>query len=117
MRRVHQLQEEEPEAKPEWVNVIKVGQKESESKREVKCAMLIDDEAVHFQIDTGSSVNLLPKKYATEIKPTNKVLRTWDQGDFKPEGSCRRVVKNPRLYSEDSTQSSSWYTVATSLHC
>ena len=90
-RRVHHLQEEE---EPEWVNVVK--SEKMDEKKEVKCLLVVDGEEVHFQIDTGSSVNLLPKRYATSIQPTNKILRTWDQGDFKPEGVCRRVVKNPR---------------------
>ena len=94
-QRVHHVQDDE---EPEWINVLAV----SEQKKEVKCAMLLDEEEVHFQIDTGSSVNLLPKRYATELTPTNKMIRTWTQGDFKPEGTCRRTVRNPRngrLYS------------------
>ena len=89
-RRVHQMQDSEPE----WVYVMKGGK--LDKKKDVKCLLMVDGEEVHFQIDTGSSVNLLPKKYATVIQPTSKILRTWDQGDFKPEGVCRRVVENPR---------------------
>ena len=56
----------------EWVNVVKTPQ-----SKEVRCRMLVGGEVVVFQVDTGSSVNLIPARYADGIlKPTNRVPLT-----------------------------------------
>ena len=61
--------------------------------------MNVNNQDVKFQIDTGSSVNIIPERYINEnneIKPSDIKLRTWTNNDYKPIGECRIVVINPK---------------------
>ena len=50
----------------ERINSIKSKEK---NDKEVKCRMHIGGNVVDFQIDTGASCNLLPKKLAKDVRP------------------------------------------------
>ena len=43
--------------------------------------MLINGRPVRFHVDYGATVNVLPAEYVDEdkIKPTNRVLQTWNK--------------------------------------
>jgi hypothetical protein len=60
--------------------------------------MTINKMPVNFQIDTGSSVNILPHKYVTDnnISDTDVILKTWNKNNYKPIGECRVSLKNPK---------------------
>ena len=97
-KRVHQLdnnneqQSSDEESSVEWINALN-GKK---NHNNVKCVMNIKNESVVFQIDTGSSVNILPQKYATKIRNTDTVLKTWNKNNYDPLGECRVILQNPR---------------------
>ena len=66
--------------------------------RDVKCQMEVNGNVVKFQIDTGSSVNLLPDRYvdASTVSPYKGKLTTWDGTQINAIGTCRATVRNPR---------------------
>lgn len=102
---VRQVAEHDPSAQgsssgEEWIYALDcvhppVNSVKTNSK-DVKCCMLIDNEEVTFQIDTGSSVNTLPLKHASDVQNTTKVLTTWNNSVQTPLGVCRRSIKNPK---------------------
>ena len=61
--------------KSEWINKMTSGNVWSASKQ-VKCLMKIGEQPVNFQIDTGSSVNILPVKFVRNFKETETMLKT-----------------------------------------
>ena len=81
------------DAVDEWINSIKSKEK---NDKEVKCRMHIGGNVVDFQIDTGASCNLLPKKLAKDVRPYVGTLRMWNNTVSEPVGVCRRVIKNPK---------------------
>ena len=53
---------------------------------------------VSFQIDTGSSVNILPIKFMQkdqEVSKTPIILKSWTGNRITPVGSARIVIENP----------------------
>jgi len=72
--------------------------KATAARKEIKAKMSIGTRNVDFQIDSGASVNVLPKELIpkdTKIIPTNKILTTWDGTKVKPEGSAKVGLKKP----------------------
>jgi len=67
-------------------------------KKDFKCRTLIGDnrEEVHFQIDTGSSVNILPIDYAVDVLPYEATLSMLNMNAHKLAGMCRLTVRNPK---------------------
>ena len=57
---------------------------------------------VKFQIDCGSTVNLIPDSVIkdTEIKPTVKSLIVWNKLEIKPIGTCKLKLENPKTAAE-----------------
>ena len=80
----------------EWINSI--GSKD----RQVKCAMKVKNKTVNFQIDTGSSVNILPVQFVNseDIRNTETTLKTWNNNKYEPIGECRIVIQNPKNLSK-----------------
>lgn len=63
----------------------------------VHAKMLVGDNLVTFQIDSGATANLIPLKYVNvEIQNTEKSLQMWNKNDLKPIGSCVLRLKNPK---------------------
>ncbi|CAM1297642.1 Uncharacterised protein r2_g700 [Pycnogonum litorale] len=62
----------------------------------IKCELLVRSKATIFQIDTGSSANMIPRRLATNIIPTDTVLRMWNGTALKPAGLCTTTVLNKR---------------------
>lgn len=83
---IHQLNSDEEE----WVNKI------GDLSKDIKCVMIINGKEVNFQLDTGATVNILPKQYATGIEPCKKVLKMWNGSTFEPIGLHREHVINPK---------------------
>ena len=54
--------------------------------------MIIDNKPAIFHIDTGSSVNTLPKYLAKSFTTTNTTLRTWNNTNYKPYGEKRIII-------------------------
>ncbi|XP_062576513.1 uncharacterized protein K02A2.6-like [Saccostrea cucullata] len=72
-------------------------------KKKITAQMLINDQTVHFQLDCGSSVNILPdtlyKKLCNDhenLTETNMTLVMYNKSETKPLGKRRLTVRNPR---------------------
>ena len=100
-RRVHQLQEQNTETQEyessgdEWVDSVAAS-----PRKDVKCRMVMKDGTeVVFQVDTGSSVNVLPARYHPEklqLQPVIKTLFSWNNGKITALGTYRHSMRNPK---------------------
>lgn len=81
----------------EWINKLSDNESNINSKM-IKCVMQVNKQLVKFQIDTGSSVNILPKAYigVNPLMQTDIILKTWNNDNYKPLGECRVKVINPK---------------------
>ena len=64
----------------------------------ILCNMIIHEERVRFQIDSGSTVNLLPKKFLTsqdEIREEVVKLEMWNKSTLQAVGRCKVKTRNP----------------------
>ena len=61
------------------------------------CHMLIRKQYVGMQIDCGSTVNILPKKYVEDkdIRPESVTLKMWNNMKTEALGKCRAKSVNP----------------------
>ena len=75
------------------MNTVKSRKKQ---RKDAKYLMLLEQQEIIFQIDTGATINTLPAKFANEIKPYKGVLTMWNKSQMKPLGICRKNVKNPK---------------------
>ena len=73
----------------DWVNTIN-------EKKLIKASLLIKDRTIHFLVDSGASVNVLPKRYCTEIIPSSKPLLTYGGGRIHSIGTSIEQVYNPK---------------------
>ena len=77
---VHNLAEKKADNErkhEEWLNNIETREK----TREDKCRMFVNGRPVMFQIDTGSTVNLLPRKFADDIRLYNGKIIMWNRNE------------------------------------
>ena len=60
--------------------------------------MLVNNVMITFQIDNGSTVNILARKYLSckNVIRTDIILKTWDEKNYEPIGQCRNILKNPK---------------------
>lgn len=100
--KVHRVKEsssssESEESSDDWVcNVKSSGKEERHTDRELKCKMLVSNEEVIFQIDTGATCNVLPLKYAKDLEEYHGTLKMWNDTAVQPAGKCRRRIVNPK---------------------
>ena len=61
---------------------------------------------VEFQIDTGASVNVLPRSLVPDInlEPTTTILKTWDSTEVSPDGKTRIIIRNPKTKKKYSVE-------------
>jgi hypothetical protein len=85
---------EEEGSDTEFCKMVEVPKK---TRRMIKCRMVVGKEEVIFQVDTGATINLLPARYCPRKvdEYTGKMLM-WDKSEFKPLGSARLKVINPK---------------------
>ena len=82
----------------DWVYQIK-------DKKSVSCTMEVNKKSVKFQIDSGASVNMIPRRLVkTEIKPYRGVLSMWNNTIVKPEGLTIETVRNPKNQRNNSVE-------------
>ena len=63
----------------------------------IKHRMSGEGKDVHFLIDTGASVNVLPSKYATQqLEPYEGKLLMWNNSETQPKRQCRLKLINPK---------------------
>ena len=80
----------------EWIG--QVSDCTGTSDRQVKCRLLVgpDKAPVTFQVDTGATCNILPKKFvSTAYTPASTSLTMWNNTSVQPLGLCRTSVRNP----------------------
>ena len=60
--------------------------------------MMLDGKSMKFQIDSGATVNVLPRKYVTEstIQPHNLTLKMYNQSTLKAVGKTKVILRNPQ---------------------
>ncbi|MES9973742.1 MAG: retroviral-like aspartic protease family protein, partial [Candidatus Thiodiazotropha sp.] len=60
--------------------------------------MQVNGHDVKFQLDSGASINIMPKRFATnmQIKATQGVLKMWNGTRTKPLGTATAIVSNPQ---------------------
>ena len=60
--------------------------------------LLLEKQAVRFQVDTGAETNLIPQEYVKHIQitPTSKLLLMWNRSSVNPIGTCIAKVVNPK---------------------
>lgn len=68
----------------------------SSGNKEIKCKLQVNGKKIPFLIDTGSSVNLLPKRFASNIRPTGKRLKMWNGTTVTPVGESMETTFNPK---------------------
>ena len=92
-KKVNLIEEDNSKYEEEWINAVTY-----KISKQVKCIMVINKKNVTFQVDTGSSVIIIPKEYvySEKLNITNTVLKTWNNDNYKPLGECRLSVKNPK---------------------
>ena len=68
------------------------------SSKDVHAKMLIHGNPVVFQVDSGASINILPKKYLQNesIEMTTKKLQMWNGSMMKPVGTTYVKMKNAK---------------------
>ena len=107
VKRVYYVAQEtstdESSEEEEWVNATKSTTGDS---REIRCLMLVGEnkKEVVFQVDTGASVNVIPKQFVKNIKPTSTTLKVWNNENVSPLGTSRCRVKNPKNGKKNSVE-------------
>ena len=69
----------------------------SDNNGPIFCQMLVRKQSVEIQVDCGSTVNVLPKKYAEDkdIRPEYVTLKMWNNVKTEALGKCRAKAVNP----------------------
>ena len=100
--KVHQVENAVPsdESDFEWCNSVVLencnAMGTTTPRKMAKCRLTVNGQDVVFQIDTGATVNILPRQFAENIKPYDGVVKMWNKTRDKPLGICRMKVTNPR---------------------
>ena len=90
-RRVHMVTDKPYDE--EWIYSVDTAE---QGEKHVKCRMDLAGEEITFQIDTGSTVNMLPHKYANNLSPSARQLKMWNNSELLSKGECRQTIRNPR---------------------
>ena len=65
--------------------------------KEIFSEMLIDDKPIKFQVDRGSSINILAKEVVgnCNLAPTSQTRIMWNKTEVTPFSTTRIIVTNP----------------------
>ena len=77
-------------ATSDWVNTV------NPDTKLVKCRMTLNKETVPFLIDSGASVNVLPKRYAAHLIPGNTSLVSFGGHSLTSLGNTRDIPYNAK---------------------
>ena len=82
--KVNTITEDEIDKNEDWLYQIK-------DKKSIMCKMEVNNKPIRFQIDTGASVNMIPRHLVKSyIRPYQGILSMWNNTVVKPDGiSCR----------------------------
>ena len=90
VNQTEEMQERLPQDTENGINSM------DQPNKDVKCTMIVQGQEVAFQIDTGSSVNMILAKYARNIEQTDKIMKMWNNTRMKPVGKTTEKLTNPR---------------------
>ena len=68
----------------------------TEFPTKVFATMTVNGQLVKFQIDSGATCNIIPKKHVKDVEETTHVLAMYNQTTVKPIGKAKVKVVNPR---------------------
>ena len=93
-RIVHSVGERQESISENLVNNL---QDTSRKRKSVYANMIVNGYTVRFQIDTGATTNLIPRKYIPEetIIATDSTLTMWNGAKFSPAGHCYPEYQKP----------------------
>ena len=89
--KINNLEPSDSESEPDWVNTV-----HDRRTKLVRCKMVINGRPVAFLIDSGASVNVLPKKYAKNLVPSSTSLTSFGGSTLSCVGKTRETLKNTR---------------------
>ena len=73
----------------DWLYQIK-------DNKSVMCKMEVNNKPICFQIDTGASVNMIPRHLVkSNIRPYQGILSMWNNTVVKPDGIMTETIHNP----------------------
>ena len=103
------VQEEDSGSEVEYIKVVGIGDNQRRCNyKTVMVHMQIEHSKknVEFQIDTGASVNVLPRSLVPDInlEPTTTILKTWDSTEVIPDGKTRIIIRNPKTRKKYSVE-------------
>ena len=92
-RQVHALQSDSNDCE----YVLGVKETSAHTENEIIARMLIGQQEVKFQVDSGASVNILPVKFVPDLQldAYDKSLRMYNSTVLKPLGRQRIKIRNP----------------------
>ncbi|RUS91936.1 hypothetical protein EGW08_000338 [Elysia chlorotica] len=90
-RRVHNVEYSDSEDEPAWVNTVR-----EPRNNLVRCRMIVNRQPVPFLIDSGASVNVLPKKLARNLKLSSTSLTSFGGSTLSCVGKTREILKNAK---------------------
>ena len=72
------------------------------SSKDIHAKMMIHDNPVVFQVDSGASINILPIKCLQHesIETTSKKLQMWNGSIVKPVGTTCVKMKNAKTHKK-----------------
>ena len=76
---VHHLDKSSEDDVDEYAHWVNAGKSRKKQRKDAKCLMLPNKQAIIFQINTGATINTLPAKFANEMKPYKGVLTMWNK--------------------------------------
>lgn len=74
--------------------------------KELHAEMIYDQKPVVFQIDCGSTVNLIPRKYIPDVplEKCDNILSMWNKTTARPAGKTCLKLTNPRTLKKFSVE-------------
>lgn len=81
----------------ESINCVGILNAVGDVKGALFAEMMLEGKALKFQIDSGATVNVLPKKYVPKatILPHNLTLKMYNQSTLRALGKTKIVLRNP----------------------
>ena len=81
----------------ESVDIVEEIHTSKDDKSTLYTEMLLNGESLKFQIDSGATVNVIPKKFIqTELEPAPIVLKMYNNTTMQAEGRAKLKLRNPK---------------------
>ncbi|XP_063956518.1 uncharacterized protein K02A2.6-like [Lytechinus pictus] len=96
-RNIHHVGDDDYSSSAERISFVQINAVDMD-KEQIICNMLINNQRVPFQLDSGATVNLLPQKYLKEedvVQSANIRLSMWNKATTQAIGKCKVITRNP----------------------